>query len=48
MERAYWIVKDEVVKVVSAHSKMVLIVAKDGAHMVDKQSLIFSGTSKVV
>lgn len=41
MGKAYWIVKDEIVKVVSVHSVMALVVARDGAHMVDKSRLIF-------
>ena len=48
MERAYWILKDEVVRVISVHSKMALVVARDGAHMVDKSKLIFSSSSKII
>ena len=48
MERAYWTSKTEVLKVINVHGAMVLIVARDGAHMVDKARLIFSSNSKVI
>lgn len=41
MKKAYWIVKDEVVKVMMEHKNMIMIVSKDGCHMVDRKSVFF-------
>ena len=42
MKKAYWIVKDEVVKVLMEHKNMVLIYSiKNGCHMIDKKNVFF-------
>ena len=42
MTKAYWIVKDEVVKVLMEHKNMVLIYSsKDGCHMISKRGIFF-------
>lgn len=42
MKKAYWIMKDEVVKVLMEHKTTVLIYSvKNGCHMVDKKSVFF-------
>lgn len=48
MRKAYWIVKDEVVKIVSEHKTMVMIISsKSGCHMVNKKSLFFVEGRKI-
>lgn len=41
MEKAYWITKDELVKIAMKHKNVIMIIAKDGCHMVDKKNVFF-------
>lgn len=41
MKKAYWIAKDEVVKVIFEYKSMVMVVSKDGCHMIDKKNVFF-------
>ena len=41
MKKAYWITKDEIVKVAYENKSIVVIVSKDGCHTIDKKKIFF-------
>lgn len=47
MKKAYWITRDEVVKVAIEHKNVVLIISKDGCHMIDKKNVFFVEGRKI-
>ena len=41
MKKAFWITRNEVVKVAFEHKTMVMVISKDGCHMIDKKNVFF-------